>query len=408
MSVVLPILECVFIADCWSNSELIIYCKKDVYDVLGKEHHFALMNHGYEIDWLIGWLVLEKFGCLGNARGFIKNVIKYIPIAGWFFGFSEHIFLARSFDKDKAVIAERMNDILQYPDSSWTVMTAEGTRFTKEKHDASVKFALERNLVPLKHHLIPRAKGFQTCVPIMKQYKNLSVLNIQLAFDNNAKVEPTLANLLRGEKVVAHVLIERIPLKDVKDTSEYLQEMYQEKDDMQESFHKFGNFFEGRGQKPIEGIKMKPRLGVVINTIFWSALNVAFTLYYATNLILAGRFVFLLSMSAGIIALCKLKWTKSFHQTHFWPFHVSVYIMMQNIIRQTKVAKGSHYGKNWVSTFAYTTINSNKILGYLLKSHLMVLGKWFQSFFTLIEFKLSKLTFKNFFRLHWVSQEHHE
>lgn len=321
MSVVLPILECVFIADWWSNSELIIYCKKDVYDLLGKEHHFALMNHGYEIDFLIGWLLIEKVGCLGNARGFIKNVIKYIPIAGWFFGFAEHIFLARSFEKDKAVIEERMGDILQYPSPSFTVMTAEGTRFTKEKHDASVKFAMDRNMVPLKHHLIPRAKGFQTCVPIMKQYKNLSVLNLQLAFDKNAKVEPTLANLLRGEKVVAHLYVDRIQMTDVKSTAEYLQEMYQEKDDLQESFLKYGNFFEGRGQKPIEGIKLKPRLCVAINTIFWSALNVAFTLYYATNLILAGRFVFLLSMSAGTIALCKFEATETFQYTisHFNP-----------------------------------------------------------------------------------------
>lgn len=300
------LLEVVFIADVWSNSELIIYCKKDVFDILGKENHFALMNHSYEIDWLLGWLVIEKFGCLGNARGFVKNVIKYIPIAGWFFGFAEHIFLQRSFDKDKVVLEESIEDYLKYPDPVWMVMNAEGTRFTKEKHEASVKFALERNLVPLKHHLIPRSKGFITCVPFIKKYKNVSVLNLHLAFDRNAEVEPTLANLLRGKKVVAHVYIDRIPLDKVLPTDACLQEMYREKDDLQESFHNFGNFFEGRNEKPIEGIKMKPRLCVAVNTVFWFALNFAFMLYYATNLILAGRFVFLLSISSGVIALCKL------------------------------------------------------------------------------------------------------
>jgi len=317
--------QCVFIADWWSNSELIIYCKKDVFDVLGKEHHFTLINHCYEIDWLIGWLVIEKFGCLGNARGFIKNVIKYIPIAGWFFGFAEHIFLARSYEKDKAVIEERMKDFLEYPECSWSVMTAEGTRFTKDKHDASVKFAMERNLIPLKHHLIPRAKGFITCVPILKNAKNLSVLNLQLAFDKNAEVEPTLGNLLRGERVVAHVYIDRISIDEVKPTSEYLHEIYQEKDDLHESFHNFGNFFEGRKKSPIKGIKMKPRLCVAVNTIFWFVLNIALIIYFATNLILAGRLVLLLSISGGVIAL--------------------FYIMMQNIIRHSKVSKGSQYGK---------------------------------------------------------------
>lgn len=277
-----------------------------MFETLGQEHHFALMNHCYEIDWLIGWLLIEKFGCLGNARGFIKNVIKYIPICGWFFGFAEHIFLQRDFEKDKAVIEERYEDIVQYPDPSFTVMTAEGTRFTKEKHDASVKFAMERNLIPLKHHLIPRAKGYITCVPILKKYKNVSVLNIQLAFDKNASVQPTLANLLRGEKVVAHVYIDKVPMSNVQTTTESLQEIYQDKDDLQESFHKFGNFFEGRKQKPIEGIKMKPRLAVAVNTLFWFALNIIFLVYYATNLILAGRFVFLLIISGGTITLCKL------------------------------------------------------------------------------------------------------
>lgn len=291
--------------DYWSNTELIIYCKEDVYSLLGKEHHFTLMNHGYEIDWLIGWLVIDKFGCLGNARGFVKNVIKYIPLAGWFFGLAEHIFLQRSFEKDKAVLEERIGDYADYPDPCWMVMTAEGTRLTKEKHDASVKFAMERNLIPLKHHLIPRAKGFITCVPILKKYKNLSVLNLQLAFDKSANVEPTLANLLRGEKVVAHVYIDVVPISDVQPTNECLQEIYQVKDDLQESFYKYGNFFEGRKEKKIEGIKMKPRLCVLVNTIFWFGLNMAFMLYYATNLILAGRFVFLLSISSGVIALCK-------------------------------------------------------------------------------------------------------
>lgn len=303
------------------------------------------MNHCYEIDWLIGWLVIDRFGCLGNARGFVKNVIKYIPIAGWFFGFSEHVFLQRSFDKDKAVLEERITDFGEYPDPAWMVMTAEGTRFTKEKHDASVKFAMERNLIPLKYHLIPRAKGFITCVPFLKDYKKISILNLQLAFDKTAAVEPTLANLLRGEKVVAHVYIDRVPIKDVQPTTEYLQEIYQEKDDLQESFTKFGNFFEGRKQKPEQGIKMKPRLCILINTLFWFALNLSFMLYYATNLILAGRFVFLLSISSGVIALCKMNTTNLMNIFYSCFIFFLVYIMMQNIIRHSKVNKGSQYGK---------------------------------------------------------------
>ena len=37
---------------------------------------------------------------------------------------------------------------------------AEGTRFTPEKHEVSKEFARSRGLPILKHHLVPRTKGF--------------------------------------------------------------------------------------------------------------------------------------------------------------------------------------------------------------------------------------------------------
>ena len=37
---------------------------------------------------------------------------------------------------------------------------AEGTRFTKEKHKVSVQFSKENGFPVLKHHLLPRPKGF--------------------------------------------------------------------------------------------------------------------------------------------------------------------------------------------------------------------------------------------------------
>jgi Acyltransferase C-terminus len=147
--------------------------------------------------------------------------------------------------------------------------------------------------------------GFITCVPILKKSKNLSVLNLQLAFDKDSKVKPTLVNILRGEKVVAHVYIDRIDIDNVEGTSEYLQSIYQEKDAIQDSFLTYGNFFEGRKEKAIEGIRMKPRLCVLVNTAFWFFINILLGTYYATKMILAGRFVFLLSISGGVIALCE-------------------------------------------------------------------------------------------------------
>lgn len=67
------------------------------------------------------------------------------------------------------------------------LLNAEGTRFTPKKHEASVKFARERGMTELKHHLIPRSKGFTASLPYLKE-KCPCLLDIQLAFDPNAKV----------------------------------------------------------------------------------------------------------------------------------------------------------------------------------------------------------------------------
>lgn len=37
---------------------------------------------------------------------------------------------------------------------------AEGTRFTKEKHELSMEYARKNGLPIFKHHLFPRTKGF--------------------------------------------------------------------------------------------------------------------------------------------------------------------------------------------------------------------------------------------------------
>ena len=46
----------------------------------------------------------------------------------------------------------------------WMIMFPEGTRFTPAKHEVSRAFATKAGLVPLRHLLIPRTKGFSTAV----------------------------------------------------------------------------------------------------------------------------------------------------------------------------------------------------------------------------------------------------
>lgn len=53
-------------AEWWAGSDLVLYTdKKDFDKYFGNEHGYLLMNHSYETDWLIGWLLCDRVKLLG-------------------------------------------------------------------------------------------------------------------------------------------------------------------------------------------------------------------------------------------------------------------------------------------------------------------------------------------------------
>lgn len=187
------------------------------------------------------------------------------------------------------------------------MLNAEGTRFTESKHEASVKFARERGKPELKHHLIPRAKGFIASLPHLKA-KCPAILDIQLAFSKDAKVAPTIGNLLHGRPVVGYMHVRRIDMQSVPDgeaeASEWLQQLFREKDELQESFHKHGDFFTGSSFKRVEPILQKPSLSSLINTVTWCLVTLTPILYYLVRLLFSGELLYF-SIGTGIILVCE-------------------------------------------------------------------------------------------------------
>lgn len=50
----------------WSGSRSFIYTDPaHVKDYFGKEHALLLLNHGCEVDWLMGWVICDRVGVLG-------------------------------------------------------------------------------------------------------------------------------------------------------------------------------------------------------------------------------------------------------------------------------------------------------------------------------------------------------
>lgn len=61
-------------SEWWSGSTLSIYIKKDEFDkYYGKEHGYLVMNHSYEIDWLMGWHFCDGIQVLG-VRTIVLNI----------------------------------------------------------------------------------------------------------------------------------------------------------------------------------------------------------------------------------------------------------------------------------------------------------------------------------------------
>ncbi|XP_032662990.1 1-acyl-sn-glycerol-3-phosphate acyltransferase gamma-like [Odontomachus brunneus] len=319
--------QLVFMAEWWAGSDVILYIdKKDFDKYYGNEHGYLLMNHSYEADWLIGWLLCDRVRLLGNCKAYAKKSIQYIPTLGWAWKFAESIFLERSWEKDKENIKGQIRELVEYPDTMWLLLYPEGTRFTPKKLEASQKFAIEKGLPVLKYHLTPRTKGFTASINHMRG-KATAIYDIQMAFKPSDPIKPTMKNLLFGKRLEGHMYAKRIPIDEVPEgdeaAAEWLHKLYQQKDRMAESFYKTGDFFATSGVPRTDSFTLKRRYYSLINTTFWAIVVLVPMLYYLIKLFLSGSTVYF-SIGVAIILL--------------------FYLLMYKTIGMSEISKGSSYG----------------------------------------------------------------
>lgn len=119
---------------------------------------------------------------------------------------------------------------------------------------------------------------------------------------------PTISNLLNGNGVKAHMFVRRIPLDNVPEDEEqaaqWLQEMFRDKDRIQDSFHTTGSFFKTSGFKEPKSVIMQPRLSTLINFVVWAAFSLSTILYYLVSSLCSQSWVGL-SVAIGILLTCK-------------------------------------------------------------------------------------------------------
>lgn len=57
--------ELVMLLEWWSGTDCTLYTDQATVDKFGKEHVIIILNHNFEIDFLCGWTMCERYGVLG-------------------------------------------------------------------------------------------------------------------------------------------------------------------------------------------------------------------------------------------------------------------------------------------------------------------------------------------------------
>uniref|UniRef100_H2YZH5 Acyltransferase C-terminal domain-containing protein n=1 Tax=Ciona savignyi TaxID=51511 RepID=H2YZH5_CIOSA len=106
---------------------------------------------------------------------------------------------------------------------------------------------MENGLTPLKHHLVPRTKGFVLMTQGLRETVP-AVYDATLCFRN--RQDPKLVDYVSGNSYHADLVIRRIPMELVPgsevDCSEFIHQIFKEKDDLVD-YHLKNNCFPCQG-----------------------------------------------------------------------------------------------------------------------------------------------------------------
>ncbi|XP_072979244.1 1-acyl-sn-glycerol-3-phosphate acyltransferase PLS1-like [Typha angustifolia] len=260
-------LQLVWLVDWWAGVKIQLYADSGTFQSMGKEHALLISNHKSDIDWLVGWILAQRSGCLGSTLAVMKKSSKFLPVIGWSMWFTEYLFLERSWAKDENTLKFGLQRLKDFPRPFWLALFVEGTRFTPAKLIAAQEYAASQGLPIPRNVLIPRTKGFVSAVNIMRPFVP-AIYDVTVAIPKD-QPSPTMLRILRGQSSVVHVHMKRHAISDMPTTdegvSQWCKDVFVAKDALLDKHIAEGTF--GDELRPI-GRPIKSLLVV----LFWSCL----------------------------------------------------------------------------------------------------------------------------------------
>ncbi|KAJ8282231.1 hypothetical protein COCON_G00047500 [Conger conger] len=310
--------QLVMLLEWWSGTECTLYTDQATVDKFGKEHVIIILNHNYEIDFLCGWTICERYGVLGSSKVLAKHELLKVPLIGWTWYFLEIVFCRRKWEVDRETVFKSLERLRDYPECMWFLLYCEGTRFTEKKHEISMQVAESKGLPKLKYHLLPRTKGFTTTLQCLKGTVT-AVYDVTLNF--KGQKNPTLLGMINGQKYMADMSVRRFPVEEIPDEesecAKWLHKLYQEKDALQERYKTEGCF-------PGPTITPPRRPWALLNFLFWATLLLSPLVKFAWGVLISGSPLLIIG---------------------FILFLVIATVVMRRLIGVTEVKKtGSNYG----------------------------------------------------------------
>ncbi|XP_009395596.2 1-acyl-sn-glycerol-3-phosphate acyltransferase PLS1 [Musa acuminata AAA Group] len=237
-------LQLVWLVDWWAGVKIQVYADSKTFESMGEEHALVISNHRSDIDWLVGWILAQRSGCLGSALAVMKKSSKFLPVIGWSMWFAEYLFLERSWAKDETTLKLGLQRLKDFPRPFWLALFVEGTRFTPAKLLAAQEYAASQGLPTPRNVLIPRTKGFVSAVNIMRPFVP-AIYDVTVAIPAD-QPSPTMLRILKGQSSVVHVLIKRHAMADMPETddgvAQWCKNLFVAKDALLDNYISEGTF----------------------------------------------------------------------------------------------------------------------------------------------------------------------